>query len=157
MLTSVRLFYVQQQHPKGPPADVTDRHPWHEVEQDVKRAIEKAHDLQCNRRRQPHSLQVGNSVLLERDGISFPAEVKRSRRLLSPWLGPFTISKIDEQNVTLELPPNLRIYNVFSVSKVKPYLSRPESQIPVPDYIDGAPEYEVERILGQRNWRRHVQ
>jgi hypothetical protein len=56
----------------------------------------------------------------------------------------------------LELPPNVRVHNVFSVAKTKPYLSGPHTLEPAPDFVDGAPEYEVEKILDHRTWVQYL-
>jgi hypothetical protein len=153
------FFLTLGQHPQSIIESSTS-HPWGELESQARKAIQQAQELQShqyNRSRRPHSIKEGDRVLLERNGINWAAEVDRSPRLLSPWLGPFLVLGATDQNVTLELPPTTRIHNVFSVSKVKPYFSRPDSLIPSPDFIDGAPEYEVERILDQRTWRSHRQ
>jgi transposase InsO family protein len=154
------FFLTLGQHPRGPASSITQPHPWAQLEEQVRKAIHKAHERQSrqyNKNRKAYFIQPGDSVLLERDGINWPAEVNKSPKLLTPWLGPFTVLEVKEGNVRLELPPTLRVHNVFSPSKIKPYLQRPGHSIPAPDFIDGAPEYEVERILDHRTWRKHLQ
>ena len=153
-------FYLTLgQHPQSQ-GTVGEGHPWSQMEGQVRQSIQKAHEAQAkqyNKNRSAHTIQPGDKVLLDREGINWAAEVTRSPRLLSPWLGPFRVLEVTEQNVTLELPSTTKIHNIFSVSKIKPYHSRPGSELPLPDFLDGAPEYEVERILDQRTWKRHRQ
>jgi hypothetical protein len=157
---STPFYLALGQHPNGP-ANVADaEHPWKSLEKKVRTSIEKAHARQArqyNKHRSAPNIEVGDNVLLERDGITWPAEIQKSERLLSPWLGPFKVLSTSDNNVTLELPPTIKIHNTFSVSKVKPYYSRPGTAVPSPDFVDGAPEYEVEKVLGHRTWRRHLQ
>ena len=152
------FFLTLGQHPQS--IDCTEPHPWRQLVTQAREAIRKAHEMQArqyNKNHSAHSIQTGDKVLLDREGINWASDVARSPRLLSPWLGPFRVLEVNDQNVTLELPPTTKIHNIFSVSKIKPYYSRPGSELPLPDFIDGAPEYDVERILDQRVWRRHRQ
>lgn len=154
------FFLTLGQHPNSPTTVLDPIHPWATVESKVKESIEKAQASQArqyNKYRSDHEIKVGDNVLLERDGITWPAEIQKSKRLLSPWLGPFKVLNVSGNNVDLQLPPSLRIHNTFSVSKVKPYFSRPGTSAPSPDFIDGAPEYEVEKVLSHRTWRKHLQ
>jgi len=60
----------------------------------------------------------------------------------------------DRPSYKLELPPNMRIHDVFHVSLLKPYRSDGEERPPPPAlFIDGVPEYEVEAILAHRQRR----
>jgi hypothetical protein len=157
---STPFFLTLGQHPSGPHEVASSIHPWASKENQVRESIAKAHRLQArqyDRHRTPHSIKVGDLVLLERAGINWSSDQERSTKLLSPWLGPFTVLAVTPSNVTLDLPPTTKIHNVFSVSKVKPYVSRPESALPSPDFIDGAPEFEVERILDHQLYRKHRQ
>ena len=159
--TAATPFYLTLgQHPNSPTAVTDSDHPWKRLEAKAMSSIQKAHAAQArqyNKNRSAHAFQVGDNVLLERDGITWPAEVQKSKRLLSPWLGPFKVLSSSDNNVTLDLPPTIKIHNTFSVSKVKQYRSRPNTIIPSPDFIERAPEYEVEKVLSHRTWRKHLQ
>lgn len=110
---------------------------------------------------------VGKQVLLARDGIAWGPDANRSRLLLSPYLGPFTITAIDEtrDNVTLQLPAHMRCHNVFHISKIREYIGPnehfPTRAIPEPTEpactVDGHAEYEVEKVLDYRVFRKKPQ
>jgi hypothetical protein len=61
----------------------------------------------------------------------------------------------------LKLPPTWKIHNVFHTSLLTPYKETAINgncyQEPVPDLIDGQPEWEVEAILGGRKRRQQLQ
>jgi transposase InsO family protein len=130
-------------------------------------ALVKAHDAihHTNRQsaaqydkhhRHPSTYTAGNFVWLSRDGLNYGSESNISTPLLSPFLGPYKIRSVDHTlgNVTLELPPTMRIHNTFHVSSLKPWRD-PTSQFPTrsvpsepaPSLIDGNEEYEVAAIL----------
>ena len=112
---------------------------------------------QYNLHRKPSEIKIGDMVLIEREGIKWSADSQLSKRLLSPWIGPFKVLSIDGLNATVDLPPTTKIHNVFSVSKLKKYFSRSTGDIVTPDFIDGEEEWEVEKVLDHRQWRNHLQ
>ena len=96
--------------------------------------------------------KIGDPVLLSRDGVQLDVDSEVSHKLLSRWIGPFEISALDDQdNVTLDLPPNMKCWPVFHVSKIKPY-TPPVFDIPSePGAVDAAANiYEAEAILDTR-------
>jgi hypothetical protein len=96
--------------------------------------------------------KVGDLVLLSRDGVQWEIESEVSKKLLSRWIGPFEITALDDQdNVTVDLPPNMKCWPVFHVSKIKPYIA-PVIDIPEePGAVDVAENvYEAEAILDTR-------
>jgi hypothetical protein len=61
----------------------------------------------------------------------------------------------------VELPPTMRIHDVFHVDRFKPFIPLPESlghcflPPPKPEIVNGKAEYKVEAILAYRSrWRR---
>ena len=100
---------------------------------------------------------MNDLVLVEREGINWSPDSQRSKKLLSPWLGPFRVLAVEGLNSTLELPSSALIHNVFCVSKLKKDHIRPNAPVAEPDIIDDAEEWEVEKILDQRYWRKHLQ
>jgi hypothetical protein len=46
----------------------------------------------------PTHIAVDDLVLLNRDGIQWPAEANVSRRLLQPYIGPFTVTSVDSSH-----------------------------------------------------------
>jgi hypothetical protein len=96
-------------------------------------------------------------VLLLREGINWEASSQISKKLQSPWLGPFKVLSLEGFNATLELPVTTKIHNVFSVSKLKKYYTRSNIATPSPDIIKDQEEWEVSRISAHRWWRKHLQ
>ncbi len=80
-------------------------------------------------------------------------------KLTPKCLGPFKIiQEISPVAYRLELPPNWRIHNVFHTSLLTPYYETtahgPNFTQPPPDLINREEEYEVERIVAHRQFRR---
>ena len=107
----------------------------------------------------------GDLVMLERDGINWPAESASDAKLLSRRLGPLTVISSDasRNNVTLRLPLNMKIHPVFHTSLVSLY-KRPEASfpqrvttIPVDEPFDPETEYEVDDVIDHRLYRRKRQ
>jgi hypothetical protein len=76
--------------------------------------------------------RIGDLVLLKRSGIKYPADSASSVKGLKSKLGPFRIISIPELhglNYKLELPPSMRIYPVFHVEHLEPYI-HPNAQFP---------------------------
>ena len=67
------------------------------------------------------------------------------------------IEKLSPLSYRLKLPPGSRIHGVVSIVHLKPCLGDPRiddgTPSPPPIEIDGVPEYEVERIDGERSNR----
>lgn len=100
--------------------------------------------------RRPVQYQLGQHVLLNTKNISL--KMIGSPKFLPKYIGPFKVTeKINEVAYRLDLPPTLRIHNVFHVSLLEEYRTREQGgrvhPPPLPELIDGALEYEVEQIL----------
>jgi Chromo (CHRromatin Organisation MOdifier) domain len=72
--------------------------------------------------------------------------------------GPFHITaKISDVAYRLKIPEKWKIHNVFHASLLMPYQETekhsPNFLEPPPDFIDGEEEWEVEEILGDRQYR----
>ena len=107
----------------------------------------------------PEPILPGQRVLLKRDGITWPADSQTDAKLLSKYLGPFTLKSQDTNgNYELELPNNLKIHNKFAPDVIKKYYEPnehfPEREVlhPIKEECDPATEYEVEKILDHRLW-----
>lgn len=87
----------------------------------------------------------------------------RKSKLMPRFLGPFKVlSQINPVSFRLELPKCTRIKPVFHVSLLSPVVenslsARPNRTIPPPVVVDGELEYEVEKILESRIYRRQLQ
>jgi hypothetical protein len=122
--------------------------------------IAKAQRLQADQFDKRHSrdiFQIGDLVLLDRNGINYVANESCSPILLQAFLGPFRIVAVDHSldNYTLDLPPSMRCHRTFSVRVLKRYFEPHENwpdraglEVAVPVLReDGIPEWEVKEIL----------
>lgn len=107
-----------------------------------------------DRHRNTHpDFQTGQQVLLSKDHIH---SVRPSSKLDHRFLGPFKIIEaVGPRAFRLELPPTIKIHNVFHVSRLQPYHSnhlpsRSTPPAPPPEIIDEEEHYEVEKILDSR-------
>jgi hypothetical protein len=119
----------------------------------AKRCLQAAQDRQkmyADNSRRPVQYHVGQKVLLNTKNISL--RMIGSPKFLPKYIGPFEITgKINEVAYRLNLPPPLKVHNVFHVSLLEEYKTREEGGTvhppPLPELIDGELEYEVEQIL----------
>ena len=96
-------------------------------------------------RRSKRELSVGDRVLLSTQHVN----VKGPRKLLPRFIGPFVVTKkINEVAYRLDLPPSVRMHDVFHVSLLRRYHDGGRMKVPPPpDIVDGELEFEVEQIL----------
>ena len=108
----------------------------------------------------PETINVGDRVLIDREGIKWPADYNNDMKLAHRRLGAFVVKEIDptRQNYRLELPHNLQIYDWFHISiltKYKPpnthFPKRISSMIIQENYPET--DYEVEQIVDHRLFR----
>jgi len=76
--------------------------------------------------------------------------------------GPFTVvAKISDVAYQLKLPEAWKIHNVFHASLLTPYKETDRHGLnflePPPDLINGEEEWEIEKILGHRTYRKKKQ
>uniref|UniRef100_A0A6I8RAB1 Gypsy retrotransposon integrase-like protein 1 n=1 Tax=Xenopus tropicalis TaxID=8364 RepID=A0A6I8RAB1_XENTR len=117
------------------------------------------HKTFADRRRKPSPpYKVGEKVWLSSKNIRLKVP---SPKLGPKFLGPFSISEvINPVAVRLQLPPEMRIPNVFHVSLLKPVVLNHFSSAQSPPsavLVDGQQEYEVEKILDSRLSRGSLQ
>jgi hypothetical protein len=98
------------------------------------------------------TFNVGDQVWLSTKHIKTS---RLSKKLDYKRIGPYTVSKVVNKNAyRLELPPTMRIHNVFHVSLLdtyKPPVAGQPPAEPMPVITDnGEEEYEVERVLDSR-------
>ena len=85
-----------------------------------------------------------------------------SNKLAPKHYGPFLVKGvISHTSFQLQLPPSWKIHLLFHTSLLTPYKETWEHggnfPEPPPDLIDGQPEWEVEQILGTRQWHNQLQ
>lgn len=103
----------------------------------------------ANKHRRDVTYVVGDKVLLST--VNFSQEAGLSKKFKQPWIGPFVVEQVRPPvNCVLTLPATMRIFNVFHVSLLKPYVESEHQQpLPMPAavHISADQEYVVERII----------
>ncbi|KAA0051289.1 reverse transcriptase [Cucumis melo var. makuwa] len=98
---------------------------WHE-EQDISRAcLEKAARRMkkwADKKRRPKEYEIGDKVLVKLLPNQFKSLRKVHKGLVRRYEGPFSIiERVGKAAYKVELPPRLKIHNVFHVSMLKPF------------------------------------
>ncbi|KAF8753434.1 Chromo (CHRromatin Organization MOdifier) domain [Rhizoctonia solani] len=117
---------------------------WKEVESALRQSKQR---MIAGEDGSPVEFEIGEEAWLDSKNVNLKT---LSPKLTKQRLGPFkVIEKISNRAYRLELPPTMRIHNVFYVgllSKVKRDKKRAFEIRPPPFTIDGEEEYEVEGI-----------
>ncbi|KAF8748827.1 hypothetical protein RHS01_10503 [Rhizoctonia solani] len=138
--------------PSNVPTDVpeandlaqTMENQWKEVESALRQSKSR---MTAGEEGSPLTFELGEEAWLDAKNINLKT---LSPKLTEQRLGPFkVIEKISDRAYRLELPPTMRIHNVFYIgllSKVKRDKKRAFENRPPPITVDGEEEYEVEGI-----------
>jgi hypothetical protein len=124
-------------------------------------ALQRAKDRQAfalNKRRRPITVPfvVGDRVLISTKHMSLNLPCKK---LSSRYIGPFTVLKSDSNTVTLDTSTSVLTtnkHNVFNVSCVRHYYSRPKRLFdvkdgpPKPFMVDGVRHWEMDSVIAKR-------
>ena len=162
-------------HPRTPstlgisvpaPASVTLADDLRAIHQDMHDRIIKAQAHQkehADKRRSDLDFNIGDKVLLSMENIK---TTRPSKKLDFRRAGPFKIiAKVGNVSYKLDLPASMAaLHPVFHISMLEPYHDPSSGSVlprtpapPPPEVINNTPEYEVERILAKRTYRRQVQ
>ncbi|QRW22071.1 Retrotransposable element Tf2 protein [Rhizoctonia solani] len=127
---------------------------WKEVESALRQAKQR---MTAGESGSPTEFEIGEEAWLDAKNVNLKT---LSPKLTEQRLGLFKVTKkISDRAYRLELPPTMRIHNVFYVgllSKVKRDNKRAFENRPPPVTVDGGEEYEVEGITNaeerNRKW-----
>ena len=112
----------------------------------------------ANRSRRPDDLAVGDLVWVSTKGWRSPTQSKLSM----PWDGPYKIKAAGLGGTwVVDLPPSRRVHNTFNPSRLRKASDDPlpgQRATPPPpiEYTDG-PEFEVDKVIQSRIYRRKLQ
>ncbi|KAE8653146.1 hypothetical protein Csa_019871, partial [Cucumis sativus] len=132
---------------------------WAKVELDRRNAATKMKKW-ADRKRRAREYQVGEKVMVKLLPNQFKSLRKVHKGLIRRYEGPFSIiEKVGKAAYRLELPPRLKIHNVFHVSMLKPFYedkedpSRGESSR-APTGMISEFDRKIKEILAERKIRR---
>eukprot|EP00877_Chromochloris_zofingiensis_P011940 jgi/Chrzof1/69/Cz01g02140.t1 len=118
----------------------------------AKKLLEAAQQRQkafADQHRREEVFEINEKVLLNTKNLNIRAV--GSRKLWPKYIGPFPIlEKIGKVAYKLELPSTMQVHPIFHVSLLKRYRDDGNHHPPPPEVVDGADEYEVEKILGHK-------
>jgi hypothetical protein len=128
-----------------------------QARKDATDALRKSQSLELPSNFTPYC--TGDQVWLEGQNLN---TMHPSAKLSPRHYGPFLVTAaISQTSYHLKLPASWRIRNTFHASLLTPYketiLNGNKYQEPIPDLVDGQPEWEVEQILGARKWHNQLQ
>ena len=122
----------------------------HEAIADAKSCLQAAQQRQkahADLHRRDVEFNIGDLVLLSTKNITM--KMVGSSKLMPKYVGPFPVTRqVNKVAYKIELPPCMKIHDVFHVSLLKAYKEDGSVQPPPPPtLIADALEYEVEHIL----------
>ena len=147
---SAHMRHIQDQNPS---ASVTAQQ-MHEHLDRAKKCMLAAQSRDksyADNRTRPQTFEIGQRVLLSTKNLHIK-KTNLTKKLMSRFIGPFKVLKqVGTQAYELELPPTLKMHDVFHVSLLRPYREDGSHQPPqVTILLDGEQELEVEAILDHK-------
>ena len=126
----------------------------HDAIAEAKRCLQAAQQRQkayADMHRRDVEFKVGDQVLLSTKNLTL--NMVGSSKMMPKYVGPFNVAKrINQVAYKLDLPPCMKIHNVFHVSLLNEYKTDGSVHPPPPPTLIGDElEYEVESILMHRD------
>ena len=148
--SSAHLNRIKEQNPTAT-LKAKDMHEHLEKAKACMIAAQNRDKAYADKKTRPQSFEVGQRVLLSTKNLHIKQN-NLTKKLLSRYLGPFKLlNKMGSQAYELELPPTMKIHDVFHVSLLKHYHEEGNHQPPpVTILMDGEQEHEVQTILDHR-------
>ena len=107
-------------------------------------------DAQRVQRRNADKRRTDAALIKERDWILLKRKENEKRKLAPIADGPFLVTKVDTNAVTLRFPPKSRAHPTINISRVQLYFEPRPQLVITPPNDDARHEYEVNRIMGYR-------
>jgi len=111
-------------------------------------ARDAINDAQQVQRRNADKKRIAAILIKEGDWVLLKRKESQKRKLAPLADGPFQVSKVGTNTVTLRFPSNSRAHPTVNISRVQPYFGPRPQLLTAPPDDDAAHEYEVDRILG---------
>src|SRR5438046_3190815 len=90
------------------------------------------------------------ALVKEGDWVLLKWKESEKRKLAPIADGPFQVTKVGTNAVTLRFPPKSRTHPTVNISRVQLYFGPRPQLVTVPPDDDTRHEYEVDRIMGYR-------
>ena len=116
-------------------------------------ARDAINDAQQVQRRNADRRRIAGTLIKEGDWVLLRRKESEKRKLAPIADGPFEVTKVGTNAVTLRFPRNSRAHPTVNISRVQLYFGPRPRLITAPPDDDTAHEYEVDRIMGHR--KRH--
>jgi hypothetical protein len=149
-ITPIMWDFIRQSK-SSCPAAMNFTHRMQETLQLAKQNLQHARDRYksyADNQRKDIQFALGQDVLLSTVNLN---KMGQKRKLFPRWLGPFRVTEIiNDVAYRLDLPPSMKIHNVFHVALLKPYVYGKRTPPPVPIEVRGELEFEVEKILDHK-------
>ena len=115
-----------------------------------KAARDAINDAQQVQRRNADRRRMDAALIKEGDWVLLRRKESEKRKLAPIVDGPFQVTKVDTNAVTLRFPSKSRAHSTVNIFRVQLYFGpRPQFVTASPD-DDARHEYEVDRIMGYR-------
>src|SRR5947207_8177265 len=111
-------------------------------------ARDAINDAQQVQRRNADKKRIAATIIKERDWVLLKRKECDKRKLAPIADGPFLVTKVGTNTVTLQFPSNSRAFPTVNISRVQLYFGPRPQLLTAPPDDDVAHEYEVDRILG---------
>ena len=118
------------------------------TQEEIKRYVDRS-------RKKTEEWKRGDRVLLSTKNLVF--KERSVKKLIERYMGPYVIEEVVSSNgVKLQLPTSMRIHPVVNVSwivRYKEQVKKQKKEKRKPIKVEGAKEWEVERILNKKKIR----
>jgi hypothetical protein len=113
-------------------------------------ARDTINDAQQVQRRNADKRRMDAALIKEGDWVLLKRKESEKRKLAPIADGPFQVTKVGTNAVTLRFPPKSRAHPTVNISRVQLYFGPRPKLVTAPPDDDADHEYEVDRIMGYR-------